>query len=268
MRLDERNRYETIRNDMKNQYDQAKASGEEEAVFLTRICESFDQRMVGLQDEPHPALISARALLEKDKMRICGAAEKARKRLESKQRHQQRMAELEKKREEMRKEREAEEEAEQRKDMERKAALQSTIITRAGIQVQVIDAANVGDDLGINATPAGTYVVVLIKATNLNRKSVFITADDFWLMDEKGRVYGIDVEGSLEYAMTDPESHHKIALGQQLHPDVETYVACVFDVPEETPRTLKLGFVFKDKKGLFHLYLKDEGRPSVEYDGF
>ena len=72
----------------------------------------------------------------------------------------------------------------------------------------------------------------------------------------------------MEYGITDIESHHKVALGQQLHPDVETYVACVFDVPEEAPSTLNLGLVFKDKKGLFPLYLKDEGRPPVEYEEF
>ena len=54
--------------------------------------------------------------------------------------------------------------------------------------------------------------------------------------------------------ITDPESHNKVALGQQLHPDVETHVACVFDVPEEAPSTLKLGLVFNDKKGIVSLY--------------
>jgi hypothetical protein len=34
-----------------------------------------------------------------------------------------------------------------------------------------------------------------IKATNLNRRSVIVTADDFWLVDEKGRAYGVDVKG-------------------------------------------------------------------------
>ena len=268
MRLEERDRYEAIKADVERQYDQMISAGEDEAVALVKVCESFDQRMMVLKDEPNPALMSARTLTEKDRRRICLKAEKAHKWWEEKQRRKQEAAEQQRQYEERQKEREAREAAEEQKNLERKAALQSTVITRAGIRVQVIDAANVGDDLGIDAEPAGTYIVVLIKATNLNKRSAIVTANDFWLADEKGRAYSIDVEGSLQYVITDPESKHKVALGQQLHPDVETYVACVFDMPEEAPTTLKLGLVFKDKKGLFPLYLKDDGRPPIEYNSF
>jgi hypothetical protein len=41
---------------------------------------------------------------------------------------------------------------------------------------------------------------------------------------------------------------------------METYIGCVFNMPEEAPSTLKLSLVFKDNKGLFPLYLKDGGR--------
>jgi hypothetical protein len=113
MRLEERNLYEAQKRDIESQYEQAKASGEEEVVILTRVCESFDQRIQGLREETHPELTSARVLMEKDKAKICGKAEEKRRRLEAKQLREKDAAERQRHYEESRKEREAYQEAEQ-----------------------------------------------------------------------------------------------------------------------------------------------------------
>ena len=246
MRLEERDQYEAIKADIKRQYDQMISAGEEEAVALTKICESFDQRMMGLQDEPHPALISARTLMERDRTRICQKAETAQYRLNAKQRREQEAAERQRQYEERRKEREAE---------QPEAPPKELIQNHNGVQIRITEAADMGKRIGIGDESIGTYVLVWMEIENTNAKPAGVNSEDFWLVDKERKVYDVDTKAASRYVATPDGQGYRTPQHMKLRPGEKELVVLVFDVPVGEYDMLEVSLVFKDDSAALPLDL-------------
>lgn len=216
---------------------QLKKQGNTKAEILKWECESYDEFIAGAPEPQTRKFVAAKNLLERDKNYKCQlAAKEARKETHRavNAAYEKRRAAAIKARQEARLLEQQRSEAEREQRLKYKAQLQKKIWKVGKIRCQVIDFQSLGESFGVEyatVTASGIFVAVLAKCTNVSKRTRRVHSTDFNLVDSAGRVYAVDTKGSYYFAIANQSEHHKNPEFLQLHPNVDTYIGCVFDVP-------------------------------------
>ncbi|MCC6809177.1 MAG: DUF4352 domain-containing protein [Deltaproteobacteria bacterium] len=149
---------------------------------------------------------------------------------------------------------EKEQEAKQRA-VETKAKLQAQLHRVGAIECRTISydvlETEIGDDIA-SVTANGVFVGVLVKCTNIGKRTASVNSPDFALVDAAKRRYEIDRKGSYYYAVTggtaDNAEKFRTPEFLQLHPGVPSYIALVFDLPTAVASQAGLALDFRRSK--------------------